>query len=473
MIGAGMSGILVGIKLLEAGITDFTIYEKASRVGGTWRENTYPGVACDVFSHGYTYSFAPNPNWSYRFSRGDEIQRYFEDIVGRYGLQRYIRYDSDVTEARWDGERWQLATADGHRDAAEVLISAVGALHFPRYPDIEGLDSFAGACFHTARWDHGVDIRGRRVGVIGTGSTAAQVVPGIVNMVEELHLFQRTAQWMLPVPDRKYSLSFRARRRRHRWLTRFDHAVVLALTDVVSAGIRGNRWIMKRLERLCRLNLAGVRDPELRRKLTPDYPVACKRIVISEDFYPAIQRPNAHLHTEVIERIEPEAVVLAGGERVPLDVLVLSTGFHPYRTTVDVVGVDGRTLAQTWEGSPLVHRTVGVPGFPNYFVMFGPYSPLGNTSIIENSEIQVRYILKCIDLIARGRVKSFNPRLDVTLAHKEALRERLGRTVWQGGCQSWYLDANGEAVSWPWTIQRLRRDLREPVLEEYEGLGRA
>ena len=467
VIGAGMSGLLVGIKLLEAGLTNFRIYEKAAKVGGTWRENTYPNIACDVFSPGYRYSFAPNPEWKFRFGRGEEIQRYFEGIRDTYGLCPYITFGAELTGARWDGSRWQLTLADGRSDAADILVSAVGALHFPRFPDIPGLGTFAGPCFHTARWDHGVDIRDKRVGVIGTGSTAAQVIPGIVDKVAELNLFQRTAQWILPARDRKYSESFKRRRRDHPWLSRLDHRLCLMAADVVSGAIRGNRFLLRRIEAACRANLRTVRDPELRAKLTPAYPAACKRLVISEDFYPAIQRPNAHVVTEGIEKIVPEGVVLRSGRRVDLDVLVLCTGFHPYKTTVNVVGENGRTLAEAWEGSPLVHRTVGVPGFPNYFVVFGPYSPIGNMSIIENSEIQVAYILKCIRLIADGKVRTLNPRQDVAQAQKQALREGLKSTVWQSGCQSWYLDANGEAISWPWSMRRFRRELRAPVLSEY------
>ncbi|MEI6669726.1 MAG: NAD(P)/FAD-dependent oxidoreductase [Acidobacteriota bacterium] len=468
VIGAGMSGLLMGIKLLEAGISNFVIYEKALKVGGTWRENTYPNVACDIFSPAYSYSFETNAEWNFRFGRGEEIQRYFEGVSRKYGLDDYITFGADISQARWDGACWRIELADGRTDAAEVLVSAVGGLHFPRVPDIPGLDTFAGPSFHTARWDHTVNIRDKRVGVIGTGSTAAQVVPGIVDKVSELFLFQRTAQWILPTRDRKYSDRSKRWRREHAWLARLIHRCDLLLPDIVSAGVRGNKFILSRLDRECRHNLATVRDPELRRELTPNYPVACKRLVVSEDFYPAIQRPNAHLVTAAIEKIVPEGVVTRDGTRTDLDVLVLSTGFYPYKTTVNVVGDRRQTLAETWGGSPLTHRTVDVPGFPNFFVVFGPYSPIGNMSIIENSEIQAGYIMKCIDLITRGRVRTLNPRREVAEREKEDIRKALKKTVWQSGCQSWYLDENGEAVSWPWSLRRFRRDLRGPVLSEYD-----
>jgi cation diffusion facilitator CzcD-associated flavoprotein CzcO len=469
IVGAGMSGMLVGIKLLEAGLSDFRICEKADRVGGTWRENTYPNVACDVFAPGYSYSFEPNPDWTHRFGRGAEIQRYFEHVRDKYGLDGRITYGADVTEARWDGSRWQVRFANGTTDAAEVLISAVGALHVPRWPDIPGLETFAGPAFHSARWNHDVDLTGIRVGVIGTGSTAAQVVPGIVDRVAALHLFQRTPQWVLAARDRRYSEAWKARRRKYPWLARLHHWADLKLFDVFFANAtRGNRFLLRQLEKGCRKNLESIADPDLRRRLTPDYPVACKRLVISADFYPAMQRPNAHLETAGIARIVPEGVVTRDGGRIDLDVLVLCTGFHPYRTTIRTVGEGGVTLDEVWGGSPLTHRTAGVPGFPNYFVVFGPYSPIGNMSIIENSEIQVGYILQCIQLIARGRVRTLNPRRDVAEREKAAIRAQLKHTSWQGGCQSWYLDANGEAISWPWSMRRFREALRTPVLAEYE-----
>jgi len=293
-------------------------------------------------------------------------------------------------------------------------------------------------------------------------------VPGVVDKVSELYLFQRTAQWVMPMADRKYSERSKRRQREHPWISKLNHDAWLFFASTVASAILGNRFIMSQLESACRKNLATVRDPELRRKLTPDYPVACKRLVISEDFYPAIQKPNAHVVTDGIERVLPEGVVTKTGEKVELDVLVLATGFHPYKTTANVIGIDGRTLAETWGGSPIVHRTVGVPGFPNYFVIFGPYSPLGNMSIIENSEIQAGYVLQCIDLIAQGRVRLLNPRRDVAEHQKREIREALKKTVWQGGCQSWYLDANGEAISWPFPMKRFRDELRAPVLSEYE-----
>lgn len=468
IIGAGMSGLLMGIRLLQSGNTNFRIYEKGPRVGGTWRENTYPNLACDVFAVAYTYSFEPNPDWQYRFARGEEIQKYFERCERKYGLSGFIRFSSAVAEARWEGSRWKLRTVDGVEDEGDVLVSAAGALHHPRYPEIPGLGDFAGPCFHTARWDHTVDLRGKRVGVIGTGSTASQVVPGIVDKVDRVCLFQRTPQWVMATPDHKVSQSARVRRRRHPWLMRFEHWLGLFLMEVFSRAVLGNRLLLRYIEKQCRANLEAIRDPELRRKLTPDYPPACKRLVVSEDFADAIQRDNAELVTTPIERVEAAGVRTRDGRLVELDVLVLATGFDPYRLDFEVHGLNGLRLAERMAGSPLVYRTVGVPGFPNFFMLFGPYSPIANMSIIENSEVQADYVMRCIDLLRRGELRWMSPREAVARALKEEMRQRVRSTVWSGGCNSWYLDAQGQPVVYPFPYSRFRSELAAPVLAEYE-----
>ncbi len=468
IIGAGMSGLLMGIRLLQSGNTNFRIFEKGPKVGGTWRDNTYPNLACDVFAVAYTFSFEPNPDWNYRFARGDEIQKYFERCERKYGLSSFIRFSSAVADARWEDGRWKLRTADGEEDEGDVLVSAAGALHHPRYPEIPGLGDFAGPCFHTARWDHTVDLRGKRVGVIGTGSTASQVVPGIVDKVERVHLFQRTPQWVMPTPDQKVSQAERARRHRNPWLLRLQHRLGLFFMQVFSRAVLGNRLLLRYIEAQCRANLAAIRDPELRRKLTPDYPPACKRLVISEDFAAAIQRENAELVTDSIARIEPGGVRTADGRLVELDVLVLATGFEPYKLDFKVTGTGGRNLASRMEGSPLTYRTVGVPGFPNFFMLFGPYSPIANMSIIENSEIQVEYVMQCVDLLRRGVLRSMSPREDVSIALKEAMRLAVRDTVWAGGCNSWYLDADGQPIVYPFRFSQFRRELASPVLSEFD-----
>lgn len=467
IIGAGMSGLLMAIKLLESGNHNFCLYEKAHKVGGTWRENTYPNIACDVFSPAYTYSFEPNTEWNWRFGRGDEIQRYFESVEKKYSLTDYIHFNTEVEDARWDGEQWQITTNRG-MEAADVLVSAVGALHHPRLPDIPGLDSFAGPAFHTARWDHTVDLYNKRVGIIGTGSTAAQVVPGIVDKVKTLDLFQRSPHWVLPTPDKKYHESTKNLKRRFAWWNTLQYKLDLALFGLFSHAITGNRALLHVFQFMVNRNLLNIRDPQLRAKLTPDYPAGCKRLVISEDFYPALQKPNTRVVAEGIERIVPEGVVTKDGQLHELDVLVLATGFYPYKTSVNITGLDELTLTQAWQGSPSMYRTVCVPGFPNYFVLFGPYSPIANFSIIANSEVQVGYAMKCIELISRGKFSTMHPRHDVAEAHKAEMREAFKSTVWASGCSSWYLDDTGTPLSYPFSMARYREELKEPVLSEFE-----
>ena len=468
IIGAGASGLAMGINLLKAGNHNFRIYEKAERCGGTWRENTYPNVACDVFAPSYAYSFEPNPEWGWRFARGEEIQRYLERCERKYGLQPYIEYNCEIDSARWDGQQWLIRTKDGREDHADALVCAVGALHHPRFPDIPGFGSFAGAAFHTAQWDHTVDIRNQRVGIIGTGSTAAQVVPGIVDKIGSLSLFQRTAQWVAAVPDKKYSEAFKARRRKYKWLARLHHWFDLQLFHKVFTGaVRGKKLQLWLVTRGVKDNLASIRDPELQRRMTPPYPPACKRLVIAQDFYPAIQKDNVEIISDDIDRIVAQGIRLKNGRLVELDVLVYSTGFWPYKISVDIVGNNGLQLKQRFADSPLTYRTVGVPGFPNFFTLFGPYSPIGNNSIIENSELQIGYVMRCLELLQSGRVRSLDPKLEVAQRLKEEMRLGMQGTVWASGCDSWYLDANGDPVVYPFGLEQFAREMREPQLDEF------
>lgn len=467
IIGAGMSGLLMAIKLIEAGNHNFCIYEKAHKVGGTWRENTYPNIACDVFAPAYNYSFDPNTEWNWRFGRGEEIQRYFEKIEKKYGLTDYIQFNTTVDDARWQDNQWHITTANG-TEQADVLVSAVGALHHPRYPDIEGIDSFDGPCFHTARWDHTIDLYDKNVGIIGTGSTAAQVVPGIVDKVARLNLFQRSPHWVMPTPDVKYHEFGKSMKRRFGWLAKLQFKIDLILFALFSHAITGNRFLLWCFDKAVRSNLMNIKDPELRAKMTPHYPAGCKRLVISEDFYPAVQKTNVELVTEGIERIVPEGVITKDGKTHALDTLVLATGFYPYKTSVNITGLNGKTLEQAWEGSPDMYRTVCVPDFPNYFVLFGPYSPIANFSIIANSEVQVAYTIKCIEKIAQGKFKAMHPKASIAASLKDEMREAFKGTVWAGGCDSWYLDDTGTPLSYPFSMARYREELEAPVLHEFE-----
>jgi cation diffusion facilitator CzcD-associated flavoprotein CzcO len=471
IIGAGMSGILAGIKLKERGIADFTIHEKAARLGGTWRDNTYPGLSCDVPSHVYAYSFALKGDWSYRFSPGDEIQGYFEGVARKYGLAPHFRFGSEIERAVFRDGRWHLTAKDGGTDVAEIVISATGVLHHPAYPDISGLKEFAGACFHSARWDHSVALDGKRVGIIGTGSTAIQIVPAIVDRVAELALFQRTPQWVLPLANPAYSedekVMFVASAEQLRqsydyWAARF--------IDTFARAVIGDQGEMAKIERACRANLLdNVHDPALRAVLTPNYRAACKRLIMSDTFYPAIQKPNARVIAGGIERIEPAGVRTRDGVLHALDVLVLATGFdaHAFVRPMEVVGEGGRRLADAWAGANEAYRSVAVPGFPNFFMLVGPNSPIGNFSVIQISELQIDYILQLVDLVRSGHCRTVAPSAEATQRFNAELREAMKGTVWVSGCRSWYLDKNGNPALWPWSFDRFRDEMRAPDLADF------
>ena len=402
VIGAGMSGILCGVRLQEEGIGDFTIYEKGERAGGTWRENTYPGLSCDIPSHVYSYSFEPNPNWSRQFSPGAEILDYMESTADKYGVTPFIRFGEEVTRCEYDGEKWQLETASGVKDEADIVLSATGVLHHPSYPDIEGLDDFTGEMFHSARWNHDFDWRGKRVGVIGTGSTAIQIVGAMVDEVEHLSLFQRTAQWVMPQENPEFSEEEKKNFREHPEVMKglYDDLSDLFGRVFANAVIDADSEELKLIEQKCQDNLENnVHDPDLRRRLTPDYRATCKRLVISGEFYDAIQKPSAELVDAGIEGIEDRGIRTRDDKLHELDCIVLATGFnaHQFMRPMQVVGRDGIRLDDVWKRTTPAYRSVSMPGFPNFFMLIGPNSPVGNFSLIEVAETQLNYVMQLID----------------------------------------------------------------------------
>lgn len=474
IVGAGMAGILSAVKLAKAGFDDVVVYEKAARLGGTWRENTYPGVSCDVPSHLYSYSFAPNAEWSHTFSPGPEIHAYLEDVARRFGVDSRIRYGTEVNrlEFRPDG-RWTVETSDGGRDEADVVIAATGVLHHPRYPDIEGLDEFAGPVFHSARWDHSVALEGVRLGVVGTGSSAVQITGAVVDTVAELNLFQRTAQWILPVPNNPVTDEDRAR-------FRDDPSTMRTMREQLSktftegfanAVVDKDSMQMKALEEMCRANLEhSVADPELLERLRPPYRAACKRLVISPNFYEAIQRPNANLVTAGIERVEREGVRTVDGQLHGLDVLVLATGFRVDRfmRPIEVVGRNGVSLDTVWAKRPSAYLSVSIPEFPNLFMLNGPNGPVGNFSLIDVAELQFDYILQLVDGLADGTWREVSATREAMEDFEAARVETAKNTVWVTGCRSWYLDDRGIPAVWPWSFDRFRDEMSKPKLEHYD-----
>lgn len=473
IVGAGMAGIASAIKLRHAGLDDFVIYEKADRVGGTWRENTYPGVACDVPSHLYSYSFAPNPEWSHVFSSGAEIHAYLEAVIGEHGLADRIVFGAEVSRLERRGGRWHLSTLDGRQDQGDVVLAATGVLHHPAYPDIPGLEDFEGAVFHSARWDHQVNLSGARVGVIGTGSSAVQITGAIVDTVEELHLFQRTAQWILPVPNPEVTEEDKALYRRD---PRAMSALRRQLSATFSEGfanavVDAESPQAKMLEELCRANLEqSVTDPLLRDRLRPGYRVACKRLVVSSNFYPAIQSPNAHLVTDPISRVEAKGVRTADGCLHELDVVVLATGFRVDRflRPIEVIGRDGISLDDVWSERPSAYLSVSVPEFPNLFLLNGPNGPVGNFSLIDVAELQLEYVLQLIDPLRQGRCVEISATPDAAARFEAERVQATKKTVWVTGCRSWYLDDRGVPAAWPWTMQRFRDVMARPEWDDFQ-----
>ena len=473
VVGAGMSGIAAVVKLRRAGYSDITVYEKADRVGGTWRENTYPGLSCDIPSRWYCFSFALRADWTHRYPYGPEVQAYLEQVARDFGVNEHVKFNCPVTDLHYVGPHWRLTSGDGESAWYDVVISATGILHRPAYPDIAGLQSFAGDCFHSARWDHSVDIAGKRVGVIGTGSTACQIVGAITPEVGEMRVFQRTPQWMAGLPQKKYSPAWNRLLGRFPLLQRFAyHYYFRLMMHIFSSATVGNKAMQRLVSWGCRRNLEQhIANPELRAKLTPDYQAACKRLIFCSDFYPALASPHAHLVTEHITAVEPAGVRTADGALHELDVLVLATGFDPtaFILPTRVTGENGVDLAATWNGAPRAHRAVAVPGFPNFWMIEGPTGPVGNLSLITISEHQVDYIIAMLERMKQDGLAAIAARQDACERYNAEMGEAIKDTVWMtGGCDSWYFDASGKPNLYPWFPARYLREMHNPVFEEYE-----
>ena len=471
VIGAGMAGILTGIKLREAGYSNITIYEKADRVGGTWRENTYPGLTCDVSSHSYTYSFEPNPEWSHRYPPGDEIEEYFEAVTRNYAVDELIRFNEEIVRCEYNEGRWRLELKSGVKDDADFVIAATGVLHHLSYPDIEGLDSFEGDLFHSARWDHDVPLDGQRVGIIGNGSTGVQIISALAPRAGALYHFQRTAQWIMPSENPAYTDEEKAAFRENPDLMRkmkqeFDSGDGVArFTDAI---INPDSDAMKQIEAVVLENLeTSVADPELRERLRPTYRAACKRMIFSPNYYEAIQQPNVELVTDGIDRVEAGGVRLKSGRLVELDVLALATGFRTDRfmRPMELLGRNGLSLETVWEKSPRAYLAISIPDFPNFFMLNGPNGPVGNFSLIDIAERQMEYVSQLIELVAEGQCREVSA-TPVAMERFDAERIKAAKnTIWATGCRSWYLDAEGVPASWPFSHKRFLEEMSKPQLD--------
>jgi cation diffusion facilitator CzcD-associated flavoprotein CzcO len=462
IVGTGFAGLGMAIRLKQAGITDFTVLERAGEVGGTWRDNTYPGAACDVPSHLYSFSFAPNPDWSRSFSPQGEIQDYLRRTAADFGVRPHIRFHHEVLGAAWDGseQRWRVRTNEGDFEAA-VLISATGALSDPAIPALPGLDSFEGTVFHSARWRHDHDLTGERVAVVGTGASAIQFVPQIQPEVAHLTVFQRTPPWILPRMDRAFCGAERWAFRHLPALQRALRAGIYWGREQMVAGFVVAPNLMRVAERLARSHLErSVPDPALRAKLTPDYRIGCKRILISNDYLPALAQPNVDVVASGVAEIRPRSVVAADGTEREVDTIIFGTGFHVTDIPVAerIVGRHGISLRDRWADGMKAYKGTAVAGFPNLFLLVGPNTGLGHSSQVFMIESQIAYALDAVRHIDRtGAVVEV--RADAETAWDAGVQRAMGRTVWTtGGCASWYLDARGRNTTlWPGPTWRFRR----------------
>ena len=466
IIGAGAGGLGLAIRLVKSRRRDFVLFEASDGVGGTWRSNTYPGAACDVPSHLYSYSFARKPDWSKTYADQPEILRYLEDCAERFGITRHVRPKTRITSARWneDVRRWQLTDASGGAYEADVLVSAVGTFATPSLPAIAGLDSFAGPSFHSARWEHQHDLTARRVAVIGTGASAAQIVPELAKVAETVLVYQRTPQWILPRSDKPFTEQEK-RRFAHNPIAARRHRRKLYWAFENTIAFRHGEPGAEQLKAVALSHLDyRIRDEELRRKLTPDFAFGCKRSLVCSDFYKALLRDNVELVTEPIDRVTRGSIVTADGQERAVDAIVLATGFKAteYLDGLDVVGVGGRRLHEDW--SEVAHAYMGltVSGYPNFFMLYGPNTNQGGNSIIVMLEAQATYVLGALRAMRRYRVHTVDVRRDVMDGYNRELQEALDGTIWSDGCQSYFKNANGKiATQLPqtsrWYAQRTRR----------------
>jgi cation diffusion facilitator CzcD-associated flavoprotein CzcO len=474
ILGAGFGGLGMAIRLKQAGIEDFVVWERDAEVGGTWWANSYPGCQCDIPSHLYSFSFAPNPDWTRTYPLQPELKRYLSECTERYGARDQIRLDCEVTSAEWDeGEGvWRIGTAQGPF-TVELLIAAPGFLSEPATPALPGLDDFEGETFHTARWNHDHDLTGRRVAVIGTGASAIQVVPRIQPIVEQLDVFQRTPPWVMPHRDRPITDIERRVYRRFPALQRAVRSTVYFIRELLVPGFVYRPKLMRLPQRMARRHLEKqVPDLALRTRLTPDYSFGCKRVLPSNDWYPAITQPNVSVITGGIREVKPKGIVTTDGELHELDTIVLATGFHvtDVRFAKIVRGRDGALMSDVWNGSPQAYRGTAVAGFPNLFIITGPNTGLGHNSLVYMIEAQLDYLMDALRVIDERGATRVEVRRAVQEAYNAELQSRMGGTVWNsGGCSSWYIDANGKNTTiWPDFTWRFRRQTRHFDAAAYE-----
>jgi cation diffusion facilitator CzcD-associated flavoprotein CzcO len=473
IVGAGFGGLGMAIRLKQAGRDDFVLIERGEDVGGTWWANSYPGCQCDIPSNLYSFSFAPNPNWDRAYPMRDQLLEYLRNCAERFGVMPHTRLRTELLEARWlgDEQRWELETTTGPL-AARVLVAAPGLLSEPFSPPLPGLDRFEGNCFHTAEWDHSDDLTGKRVALLGSGASAVQVVPEIQPLVAKLHLFQRTPPWVIPHTDHPVAQAMRDLYGRVPVLQSLSRAGVYALRESVAVGITRDRRWLKAQELNARLHLRRqVPDPELRERLTPQYEIFCKRIILSNRWYPALQEPNVDLVSSGVREVRERSVVDGDGVEREIDTLILATGFKPAELPIAerIRGRDGSSLAEVWDGSPEAYLGTTVAGFPNLLFLYGPNLNTGHSSVVYMLESQIAYALDALHTMHLRGAAEFDVRPEAQAAYNEEIQARLETTVWNtGGCSSWYIDRNGRnSIQWPGFTFEYRRRTRSFDAEAY------
>ncbi|NRA42589.1 MAG: NAD(P)/FAD-dependent oxidoreductase [Pseudomonadales bacterium] len=470
IIGGGMSGMLMAVKLLRAGKTNFKLFEKAKKVGGVWRENRYPGVACDVASFAYCYEFEPKADWSRRFSEGAEIQAYFESVAKKYQLDKYAEFETSVASAKFIDQQWHVTTDKGDTHQFDMLVDATGPLNKKLYPSIEGLDSFAGKLVHTADWDDDYDYSGKRIGLLGSGSSGVQATAPLAEKAAHLTTFIRTPQWVMPTPNPYYGSFSRYLKRKVPLLGTLTRKFYDWVGEMFGRASLYDGWQRKMVNWAVENNLNSIKDETLREKLRPDFQPMCRRMIVSETYYPALQRDNVHVERADIERIEPNGIRTKDGQLHELDMLVLATGFKPNQWGVsDITGPNGEKLTDIWQDEfTRNYRSISVPKLPNFFVLIGTNSPITNLSLIDIADIGVEYVLQCMRHIEQGKFTTMTPKQAAATQFGSELATSFDGTAWVSGCTGWYTNGSELPQTWPWLPAKFRDDLREPELSDYE-----
>ena len=477
IIGTGFAGLGMAMQLKEAGLNDFVLLEKAGEVGGTWRDNHYPGCACDVPSHLYSFSFAQNPEWSRLFSPQPEILKYLKRITDERGIREHIRFNNTLSEARWDEAAgvWNIRTAEGDRYTARVLVSGMGGLSRPAYPQgIKGLENFKGKSFHSQDWDHDYDLNGKRVAVFGTGASAIQFVPKIQKQAARIDLYQRTPPWITPKPDRSMSESAQALFKKLPAVQNLLRKTIYTLLEARAFGFVVNPKMMAIDDKMARAHLKKqVKDPELRKKLTPDYKIGCKRVLISNDYYPAVSKPNVSLVTEGIQEVRAHSVIDGNGVEREVDAIIFGTGFQATDPVPGkmIFGKGGVDLLDTWQDGPEAYKGTTVSGFPNLFLIVGPNVGLGHSSMVYMIESQVAYVMDALKVMKQIEKPVMEVKAEKQAEFNARLQEKTQGTVWNtGGCKSWYLHPkSGKNVTlWPGFTWQFRNETKKFDTEAYE-----